>query len=108
MVEALVDNAWEATRRTPEARIQLGLLTEGGERVHYLRDNGPGFEQGQADTLFEPFRHPEQADAEHSSGIGLALVRRIVHRHEGYVWVEATPGQGATFYFILEPPPPPG
>ncbi len=95
----LLDNAWKFTRDTAAPRIQVGATERDGERVFFVRDNGVGFEPRQAEHLFGIFQRGERRAPLESAGIGLATVRRIVHRHGGRVWGEGSPNGGATFYF---------
>ena len=97
----LVDNAFKFTRRTARARVEIGSRAEGRETVYYVRDNGAGFDMKYAKKLFGVFQRLHlEADFE-GTGVGLALVQRIVHRHGGRLWGEAQVDQGATFYFTL-------
>jgi signal transduction histidine kinase len=102
LVEALLRNAWHHTPPGPRARIELGSTRQGSEIVYCVRDTGTGFDPTRARHLFEPFGsvHP-LGDGELPLAMGLALARRIVHRHGGRIWAEATPGQGAAFSFTL-------
>lgn len=95
----LLDNAWKFTRETSAPRIQVGVTERDGERVFFVRDNGVGFEPRQAEHLFGIFRRGDRRAPLESAGIGLATVRRIVHRHGGRVWGEGSLDGGATFYF---------
>lgn len=102
-LENLIGNAWKFTERKPVRRIEIGA--EGGEggRVFYVKDNGAGFDMRYADKLFTPFhRLHAEADFE-GTGIGLATVQRIVHRHGGEVWAEGEVDRGATIRFTLGP-----
>jgi two-component system sensor histidine kinase/response regulator len=100
-LENLLANAWKFTCKTQVPRIEFGLLETGGERAYFVRDNGAGFEMAQADRLFRPFQRLHLTSEFPGTGIGLATVRRIVHRHGGTVWAESAPGKGACFYFTL-------
>jgi signal transduction histidine kinase len=100
-LENLLENAWKFTRREPEARIEFGLSTLAGEPTYFVRDNGVGFEMAYVDRLFGPFQRLHLAGEFPGSGIGLATVQRVIHRHGGRIWAEAVLGQGATFYFTL-------
>jgi len=98
----LLDNAWKFTARTPQARIEVfAQEARPGERVFVVRDNGAGFDMRHAEQLFEPFRRLHGQHEFEGSGIGLATVHRIVSRHQGRIWAEASVGGGARFLFTL-------
>jgi PAS domain S-box-containing protein len=101
MLENLLGNAWKFTSRQPQARIQFGAEGSGSERLYFVRDDGAGFDMTYANKLFAPFQRLHNVTEFEGSGIGLATVQRIVHRHGGRVWAEGAEGQGATFFFTL-------
>ena len=101
----LIENAWKFTQRIAHPSIEVGqMLDAGGQTVHYVRDNGAGFDPAHAARLFEPFERLHRAEDFPGTGIGLATVSRIVRRHGGRVWAESSPQNGATIFFTLGPP----
>ena len=98
----LVSNAFKYTRERDPARIEIGSDAGAGHAVYFVRDNGVGFDMRYADKLFHVFQRLHRAEEYEGTGVGLALVARIVKRHGGRIWAEARPGEGATFYFTLE------
>jgi light-regulated signal transduction histidine kinase (bacteriophytochrome) len=96
----LLDNAGKFSAANPDARIEVGGAANDGEVRYYVRDNGVGFDMRCADRLFVPFQRLH-GNAFAGTGIGLAIVKRVVERHGGRVWAEGRPGEGATFYFAL-------
>jgi signal transduction histidine kinase len=104
-LENLLGNAWKFTSKRPHALIEMGVTTNAaGERVYFVRDNGAGFDTRYAGKLFGPFQRCHTQSEFPGTGIGLATVQRIVHRHGGRIWTEAQVDRGATFYFTLTAP----
>lgn len=97
----LISNAIKFSSKTPEPQIEFGGNTEGHFNVYFVRDNGVGFKPDYGHKLFSVFQRLHKAADFEGNGVGLAIVQRIIHRHEGKVWAEGRPGEGATFYFSL-------
>jgi signal transduction histidine kinase len=101
-LENLIGNAWKFTGRTDAPRIEIGSEgTEDGRTTFFIRDNGAGFDSGQASNLFQPFQRQHAGSEFEGHGIGLATVHRIIKRHGGSLWAESRPGQGAVFRWTL-------
>jgi PAS domain S-box-containing protein len=101
-LENLLNNAWKYTARKAGARIEVGRQgVEDSRQIFYVKDNGAGFDMAHAGKLFAPFQRLHVSREFPGTGIGLATVRRIIHRHGGRIWVDARPDEGATFYFTL-------
>jgi signal transduction histidine kinase len=98
----LIENAWKFTSRRENAHVDVGGIADATDgRAFYVRDNGAGFDSAYGGKLFGAFQRLHAESEYPGTGIGLATVRRIVHRHGGRVWAEGTPDQGACFYFTL-------
>ena len=97
----LIDNAVKYTRHTSEARIEIGAFSRDSRIVYYVRDNGVGFDMAYAAKVFVPFQRLHKPGDYEGSGIGLAIVDRIIRRHGGEIWVESEPGKGSSFYFTV-------
>ena len=110
----LLSNAIKYSRGIPDARIQITHQTMDGQTVYQVRDNGAGFGMNQAHKLFQVFERLHSATEFEGTGVGLSIVEKIVHRHGGRIWAEATVGRGAVFSFTVpaspigsDPPPGP-
>lgn len=101
LLENLIGNAWKFTAHTAQPSIAIGSERHEGETAYFVRDNGAGFDMAHAAKLFTPFQRMHRLDEFEGSGIGLSIVQRIVGRHQGRIWAEATPGEGATLRFTL-------
>jgi light-regulated signal transduction histidine kinase (bacteriophytochrome) len=101
-LENLLGNAWKFTRDRADARVEFGARQVDGDRAFYVSDNGAGFDMAYAGKLFQPFQRLHHAHEYEGTGIGLATLQRIVHKHGGRAWAEGSPGHGATFFFTLE------
>lgn len=98
----LFDNAWKFTSKTDDARIEFGSNDRDGTSVFFVRDNGVGFNAARpGNGLFKPFHRMHRADDFPGTGIGLAIVHRVIAKHGGRIWAESKPGKGAAFYFTL-------
>ncbi len=103
LVTNLIGNAWKFSAKVANPRIEVGTDERDGARVIYVRDNGAGFDMAHAKNLFAPFQRLHTVREFPGTGIGLATVQRIVHRHGGRIWAEGAVDAGATFYFSLQP-----
>jgi light-regulated signal transduction histidine kinase (bacteriophytochrome) len=100
-LDNLIGNAWKFTARANRPIIAFGVDQTTRGPAFYVADNGAGFDMAYADKLFGAFQRLHSTDDYPGTGIGLATVQRVIDKHGGRIWVDATPGQGATFYFTL-------
>ena len=101
LLSNLLCNAWKFTAKTEDSRIELGTVELEGKIIYYVRDNGAGFDQQYAGKMFWPFHRLHSEAAFEGTGIGLAIVDRIISLHGGKVWAEGIEGKGAMVYFSL-------
>lgn len=97
----LISNALKYSRKSEQPKITIGCETQGDEVIYYVMDNGVGFDMTYAHKLFGVFQRLHRAEDFPGTGVGLAIVHRIVDRHGGRIWAEAKPDEGATFFFTL-------
>jgi signal transduction histidine kinase len=105
VLQNLLGNAWKFTARTTGAVIRVSREQHAGVDVFVVQDNGAGFDMRYAHKLFDPFQRLHSASEFEGTGIGLAIVHRIVARHGGQICADGAPGRGATFRFSLAPAP---
>jgi light-regulated signal transduction histidine kinase (bacteriophytochrome) len=99
----LLNNAWKFTSKRPTATIEVGMQQIKSDKVYFVRDDGVGFDMAYVDKLFGAFKRLHNSEEFPGSGIGLAMVQRIVRLHGGVIWAKSEVNQGATFYFTLVP-----
>jgi PAS domain S-box-containing protein len=102
-LDNLLNNSWKFTAPRSPARIEFGKTVVDGKPAFFVRDNGVGFDMNYAGKMFGAFQRFHDAREFAGTGIGLATVQRIIHKHGGRIWAESHPGEGATFYFTLSP-----
>ncbi len=102
VLQNLIENAWKFTRARVPARIEIARAPEAGPGTVVVRDNGVGFDMAHAGKLFGIFQRLHSLDEFPGTGVGLAIVQRVLERHGGRVWADARPDEGAAFYFTLE------
>ncbi len=106
VLDNLLGNAWKFTAKRAHPRIELGVTSHEDGAAYFVRDNGAGFDMAYEAKLFGVFQRLHSPHEFEGTGIGLATVQRVVHRHGGRAWAEGKVGEGAVFYFTLAPPGP--
>lgn len=101
-MQNLLQNAWKFTGRSGQPVIRVGALERDSKTIFFVADNGVGFDMAHAANLFGAFQRLHHVDDFPGTGIGLAIVQRIIRRHDGKIWAEAKEGEGATFFFTLK------
>ncbi len=101
VMENLLDNAWKYSSKVDQPKIEVGCVKQDGRSVYFVRDNGAGFDMAYVNKLFGAFQRLHRDEDFPGTGVGLATVKRIVHRHGGEIWGEGQPGVGALFSFTL-------
>ncbi len=99
----LLGNALKYTRQKKNRRVVVGFESSGSVTAYSITDNGIGFDQASADRMFSAFQRLHQSRIADGIGLGLAIVARVVSRHDGRIWAKGNPGKGASFHFTLEP-----
>lgn len=100
-LENLLRNSWKFSSQKDVTRIEFGRIHLDGKAAFFVKDNGAGFDQKFAATIFEPFKRVHSEKDYSGTGIGLSIVQRVIKKHNGMIWAEGTPGEGAVFYFTL-------
>jgi light-regulated signal transduction histidine kinase (bacteriophytochrome) len=98
----LISNAVKYSAKKDCSVVQIGVEYENGSTIFYVKDNGAGFDMNQASKLFGVFQRMHTSSEFEGTGVGLAIVKLIIEKHEGKIWVESKINEGTTFYFSLE------
>ncbi len=101
LLQNIISNAWKFTTNTEKSKIEIGTMEIENREVIYIKDNGAGFDMKYHDNIFKPFQRLHSDDDYKGSGIGMAIVQRIINRHSGKIWAESKVNIGTTFYFYV-------
>ncbi|MBD3345217.1 MAG: PAS domain S-box protein [Chitinivibrionales bacterium] len=101
-LENLIRNAWKYTAKCEHPRIEIGVKQDSDSPVFFVKDNGAGFDMSNAKRIFTPFQRAHSEKEYKGTGIGLSIVKRIIHKHGGEIWAESEIGKGSCFYFTVE------
>jgi signal transduction histidine kinase len=103
ILDNLLGNAWKYSQKSEYTKIEVGTKHKNGVSIHYIKDNGTGFDMKYAENLFKPFNRLHTEEEFEGTGVGLATAARIIKRHHGKIWAESEIGKGTTFFFTLFP-----
>ena len=98
----LISNAIKYSQKKPDPKVEIGAIEDSGELVYFVKDNGAGFNMAHYNKLFSIFQRLHNESEFNGTGIGLAVVKRIIERHDGKIWAESEIGKGSDFYFTLK------
>ena len=101
LMDNLINNAWKFTRYTRKAKIEVGTIEKNGDIICFVKDNGAGFNMKESEKVFIPFERLHDQKKFEGSGIGLAIVKRIISKHGGRIWAESEIGRGTAFFFLI-------
>lgn len=104
VLENLLSNAWKFTEKSKKQKIEFGLKKQDKKIIYYVKDSGAGFNMQYSNKLFQTFQRLHSDSEFKGTGVGLATVQRIIHRHNGRIWAESEPDKGTTFFFTLQDP----
>lgn len=99
----LISNAIKYSQKKPQPKVEIGGIQKNGELIYFVKDNGAGFNMAHYNKLFSIFQRLHSESEFNGTGIGLAVVKRIIERHDGRIWAESEVGKGSEFYFTLKP-----
>jgi light-regulated signal transduction histidine kinase (bacteriophytochrome) len=101
LLDNIIRNAWKFSSKKPQTIIEFGITEYEGKSVYFVKDNGAGFDMKYIDKLFTPFQRLHSMSEFQGTGLGLTIVRRIIARHGGNVWIEGELDKGTTVYFYI-------